>query len=72
MPSVSDKTEIGLPLKNLLGLLGAVATAVWAYFGIIERLNNIETQGKLMVADVEKILNLELNGPGENGIFTSR
>ena len=41
MPSVSDKTEIGLPLKNLLGLLAAVATAVWAYFGIIERLNNI-------------------------------
>ena len=49
MPSVSEKTEIGLPLKNLLGLLGATATAVWAYFGIIERLNNIETQGKLMM-----------------------
>jgi len=51
---VSEKTEIGLPLKNLLGLLAAVATAVWAYFGIIERLNNIETQGKLMIVDVEK------------------
>ena len=54
MPSVSEKTEIGLPIKNLLGLIGATAVAVWAYFGIIERLNNIETQGKLMDADVEK------------------
>ena len=54
MPSVSDKTEIGLPLKNLIGLLGAVATAVWAYFGIIERLNNIETRATLFEADLLK------------------
>jgi len=68
MPSISDKTEIGLPLKNLIGLLGAVATAVWAYFGIIERLNNIETQGKLMVADVEKNTEFRIKWPrGEMG-----
>ena len=54
MASLSDKTEIGLPLKNLLGLLGAVATAVWAYFGIIERLNNIETRATLFEADLLK------------------
>ncbi len=68
MPSLSEKTEIGLPLKNLIGLLGAVATAVWAYFGIIERLNNIETQGKLMVADVEKNTEFRILWPrGEMG-----
>ena len=54
MPSLSEKTEIGLPLKNLIGLLGATATAVWAYFGIIERLNNIETRAKLFEADLVK------------------
>jgi len=54
MASLSDKTEIGLPLKNLIGLLGAVATAVWAYFGIIERLNNIETRATLFEADLLK------------------
>ena len=69
MPSVSEKTEIGLPIKNLLGLLGAVATFVWAYFGIIERLNNIETNGKLMITDVERILNLELNGREEKWVL---
>ena len=54
MASLSDKTEIGLPLKNLIGLLGATATAVWAYFGIIERLNNIETRATLFEADLVK------------------
>ena len=54
MPSLSEKTEIGLPIKNLLGLLGAVATAVWAYFGILERLNTIETKQTLFEADLVK------------------
>ena len=54
MPSLSDKTEIGLPIKNLLGLIGATATAVWAYFGIIERLNTIETRQTLFEADLVK------------------
>ena len=68
MPSLSEKTEIGLPLKNLIGLLGATATAVWAYFGVIERLNNIETQGKLMIVDVEKNTEFRIGWPrGEMG-----
>ena len=54
MHSLSEKTEIGLPIKNLLGLLGAVATAVWAYFGILERLNTIETRQTLFEADLVK------------------
>ena len=54
MPSISDKTEIGLPLKNLLGLIAITATAVWAYFGIVERLNNIETRATLFEADLLK------------------
>jgi len=52
--SISDKTEIGLPLKNLLGLIAITATAVWAYFGIVERLNNIETRATLFEADLLK------------------
>jgi hypothetical protein len=54
VPSLSDKTEIGLPLKNLLGLIAITATAVWAYFGIVERLNNIETRATLFEADLLK------------------
>jgi hypothetical protein len=54
VPSISDKTEIGLPLKNLLGLIAVTATAVWAYFGVIERLNNIETRAILFESDLLK------------------
>jgi len=51
---ISDNTAISMPMRNLLSILGATAVGVWAYFGVIERLNNIETQGKLMIVDVEK------------------
>ena len=59
---VSENTNIQLPLRNLISIIAAVALGVWAYFGVIERLNTIETNGKLMIADVEKIQNLELSG----------
>ena len=32
-----------MPLKNLLSIIAAVAIGVWSYFGLVERLNNIET-----------------------------
>ncbi len=65
---VSDNTAISMPMRNLISILGATAVGVWAYFGIIERLNNIETQGKLMVADVEKNTEFRIKWPrGEMG-----
>ena len=54
MASISDKTEIGLPLKNLIGLIGITATAVWGYFGIVERLNSLETNQRLFETDLLK------------------
>ena len=57
-----------MPMRNLLSILGATALGVWAYFGIIERLNNIETQGKLMIVDVEKNTEFRIKWPrGEMG-----
>ena len=68
---VSENTNIQLPLRNLISIIGAVALGVWAYFGVIERLNTIVANGKLMIADVEKIQNLELNGQEEKWVHTS-
>jgi len=51
---VSDKTKFAMPVRNLISLLASVAVGVWAYFGIIERLNSIETNYILMQADVVK------------------
>jgi len=36
---ISDNTSISMPMRNLLSIVAAVAVGVWAYFGVIERLN---------------------------------
>ncbi len=65
---VSDNTNIQLPLRNLISIIAGVAVAVWAYFGIIERLNTIETNGKLMISDVDKNTEFRIKWPrGEMG-----
>ena len=65
---VSENTNIQLPLRNLISIIIAVVVAVWAYFGIIERLNNIETNGKLMISDVEENTEFRIKWPrGEMG-----
>ena len=65
---VSENTSIDMPLKNLLSIIGAVAIGVWAYFGVIERLNHIETNGKLMITDVDKNSEFRIKWPrGEMG-----
>ena len=65
---VSENTNIQLPLRNLISIIAGVAVAVWAYFGIIERLNNIETNGKLMISDVGENTEFRIKWPrGEMG-----
>ena len=65
---LSDNTSVSMPMRNLLSILAAVGIGVYSYFGIIERLNNIETQGKLMLADVEKNTEFRIKWPrGEMG-----
>ena len=51
---VSDKTAISMPMRNLLAILSATAVGVWAFFGIQERLNNVETRVTLSESDLTK------------------
>ena len=65
---VSDKTAISMPMRNLLSILTAVGVGVWAYFGIQERLNNVETRNTLMEADITKNTEFRIRWPrGEMG-----
>ena len=65
---VSDSTSISMPMRNLLSILVAVAIGVWAYFGVIERLNNIETQQTLIEKDLEQAVEFSIKWPrGELG-----
>ena len=50
----SENTSISMPMRNLISILGATAVGVWAYFGVIERLNNIETRATLFESDLVK------------------
>ena len=49
---ISDNTSISMPMRNLLSIIGAVAVGVWAYFGVVERLNKLETGQVLIEKDM--------------------
>ena len=51
---LNDQTNIALPIKNIVAIVSAIVVAVWTYFGIVERLNRIETNEKLMAQDLLK------------------
>ena len=53
MPRVNENTEVALPLRNIISMVAAAALATWVYFGIVERLNNLETSQTMMKADLE-------------------
>jgi hypothetical protein len=50
---LSEATNISMPAKNLLAILFAVGVGTMSYFGVIERLNKIETTQQLMAQDME-------------------
>ena len=65
---VSDKTAISMPMRNLLSILAAVGIGVYAFFGIQQRLNNVETRNTLMEADLVKNTEFRIKWPrGELG-----
>ena len=51
---ISENTNIGLPLRNLIGLIGAIVIGAWFAFGVIERLNKLETADILFKEDLLK------------------
>ena len=57
---VSSDTGVSMPIKNLISIVGAVAVGVWAYFGIIERINTLETDNHLIKKDLEKAVEFSI------------
>ena len=49
---INDNTSIGLPLRNLIGLIAAIVVGAWFAFGVIERLNRLETKNQLFEKDL--------------------
>ena len=65
---ISENTAVSMPMRNLLSIIVAVGIGVWFAFGVIERLNNIETQQTLIEKDLEGAVEFSIKWPrGELG-----
>ena len=65
---VSGESGISMPIKNLISIVATVAIGVWAYFGVIERINKLESDNKLMTKDLEGAVEFSIKWPrGELG-----
>ena len=65
---INDTTTLAMPIRNLISIIGAVAVGVWAYFGIIERINKLETDNTLIQKDLEGAVEFSIKWPrGELG-----
>ena len=60
---LNDNTRFAMPVRNLISMVVAVAFGVWGYFGIIERLNKIETQLVLIDSDLVKNTEFRIKWP---------
>ena len=49
-----ENSAVDLSLKNLISIIIISSLAVWGYFGVVERLNKLETSKELMAADLLK------------------
>jgi len=50
---ISDDTAVSMPVRNMLAIIAAVALGAWSYFGMLERLNILETKAVLAEKDLE-------------------
>ena len=51
---VSSETSVSMPIKNMIGIIAAVAAGIFAYTEITARLTSLETSRELMNADLLK------------------
>jgi len=65
---INENTEVALPLRNIISMVAGASVATWAYFGIIERLNQIETSITMMEDDLSQNTEFRIKWPrGEMG-----
>ena len=53
MPKIEENTNITIPLRNLLSIIGGVAIAVVGYFNVDERIMLLEHDFKMAQDDIE-------------------
>jgi len=61
--SLSDDTKVAMPIRNIVSIIGAAAVSTWAYSGVIERLNRLETNVEVRAEAVELNSEFRINWP---------
>ena len=61
--TISDEAKVQMPMKTVASLITLVALGTWAYFGIIETQNRMETTLKLMENDVVENTEFRIKWP---------
>ena len=65
---LNEGTKVSTDLKTILSIAAGVAVGVWAYFGLLETLNNHATKIELMQKDLEQNSEFRIKYPrGELG-----
>jgi len=49
---ISEQAAVQMPMKTVASLIALVAIGTWAYFGVIETQNRLQTQVELMSKDL--------------------
>ena len=60
---LSESTELAIPLKNIIGMLVAVAAGTGAYFSAMEQINSIRHSIDMMTVDVQQNSEFRIRKP---------
>ena len=60
---ISEEAAVQMPMKTVASLITMVAIGTWAYFGIIETQNKIQTQVELMSKDLIENTDFRIKWP---------
>ena len=61
--NLGEEVAVQMPMKTVASLITLVAIGTWAYFGIIESQNRMETTLKLMETDVVENTEFRIKWP---------
>ena len=60
---ISEEAAVQMPMKTVASLIAMVAIGTWAYFGIIETQNKIQTTVELMSKDLPENTEFRITWP---------
>ena len=60
---ISEEAAVQMPMKTVASLIAMVAIGTWAYFGIIETQNKIQTTVELMQKDLVENTDFRIKWP---------